>query len=133
MRNPLVKANSLIFGQINRVREWHQLPRPLALLNLRTFRDELRERNLYDAGVPEPDENGAPPRELPKHRTYDGAMNDPRHPEMGKAGVLFGRNHPLGVTVPEKPPRLMTPSPRVVSTQLLNRETFLPATSLNVL
>jgi hypothetical protein len=113
MRNPLVKANSLIFGQINRVREWHQLPRPLALLNLRTFRDELRERNLYDAGVAVEDDrpaNGGP-QELPKHRSYDGAMNDPRHPEMGKAGVRFGRNHPLGVTVPEKPPRLMTPSP----------------------
>jgi hypothetical protein len=135
MRSPLGKANELIFSQVNRVVEWHKLPRPLALLNLRAFRDELRERNLYDSGVavndPEPVTDG--PVEVPKYRTYDGSMNDPRHPEMGKANVRFGRNHPLGVTTPEKPPRLMTPNPRTVSTTLLNRDTFKPATSLNVL
>ena len=48
MRNPLVEANKAFFGQVNKVREWHKLPRPLALLNLRAFRDELRELNLYD-------------------------------------------------------------------------------------
>ena len=26
MRNPLVAANSAIFSQVNRVREWHRLP-----------------------------------------------------------------------------------------------------------
>src|SRR5207244_2907817 len=112
---------------------WHKLPRPLALLNLRAFRDELRERNLYDTG-PGEDAGSAGnggPEELPKYRTYDGSMNDPRHPEMGKANVRFGRNHPLGVTVPEKPPKLMTPNPRTVSTKLLNRDTFKPATTLN--
>jgi hypothetical protein len=140
MRNPLVKANSAVFSQVNRVREWHELPRYLALLNLRALRDELREMNLYDPatapeGAAEPG-NGhvsADPAEIPKVRTYDGAFNDPRHPQMGKAGVQFGRNHPLGVTVPEKPPKLMTPNPRRVSLELLNRDTFKPATSLNVL
>src|SRR5207244_5958013 len=114
---------------------WHKLPRPLALLNLRAFRDELRERNLYDTG-PGEDAGSAGnggPEELPKYRTYDGAMNDPRHPEMGKANIRFGRNHPLGATVPEQPPKLMTPNPRTVSTSLLNRDTFKPATTLNVL
>ena len=47
MRNPLVKANSMLFEQVNKVVPWHELPRPLALLNLRAFRDELREMNLY--------------------------------------------------------------------------------------
>jgi hypothetical protein len=139
MRNPLVKTNSLIFSQVNKVREWHKLPRPLAILNLRAFRDELREMNLYDAPDAEqaaPDgagDGGVAVEEVPKHRTYDGRMNDPAHPDMGAAGVRFGRNHPLGITVPERPPWLMTPSPRIVSTQLLNRDTFKPATSLNVL
>jgi heme peroxidase len=138
MRNPLVKANSLLFQQVNRVRDWHKLPRPLAILNLRAFRDELRDLNLYDSGedTPTVEEDGAgrvAVQELPKHRTYDGSMNDPAHPEMGKAEVRFGRNHPLGVTIPEKPPQLMTPSPRTVSTRLLNRDTFKPATTLNVL
>jgi hypothetical protein len=136
MRNPLVMANAMFFHQVNRVREWHKLPYPLALLNLRAFRDELRERNLYDQPEKGVEGNGAGSvtvEEVPKHRTYDGAMNDPRHPEMGKANVRFGRNHPLGVTTPEKPPRLMTPNPRVVSTSLLNRDTFKPATTLNIL
>jgi hypothetical protein len=138
MRNPLVKANSIFFHQVNRVRDWHKLPRPLAILNLRAFRDELREMNLYDSADAQPraDEDGAVSvtiEEMPKFRTYDGSMNDPAHPEMGKADVRFGRNHPLGITVPEKPPRLMTPSPRIVSTHLLNRDTFKPATTLNIL
>ncbi len=144
MNQRLVKANEAIWHQVNRFREWHTLPRPLAALNLRAFRDELREANLYDTS-PE-DEARAAGRdggsngkaavtveEVPKHRTYDGSMNDPAHPEMGKANVRFGRNHPLGVTIPEKPPRLLSPSPRTVSTKLLNRDTFKPATTLNVL
>jgi hypothetical protein len=139
MRNPLVRANSLFFQQVNRVRDWHKLPRPLAILNLRAFRDELRELNLYDSdGADHGSGNGdGAPRtavtELPNHRTYDGSMNDPAHPSMGMANVRFGRNHPLGITVPEKPPQLFTPSPRTVSTRLLNRDTFKPATTLNVL
>ncbi len=142
MQNPLVRANAALFHQVNKVREWHKLPRPLALLNLRAFRDELREMNLYDPSLEDGadgadgDGDGAAAtavEEVPKYRTYDGSMNDPRHPEMGKAHVRFGRNHPLGVSVPEKPPELMTPSPRTVSTQLLNRDTFKPATTLNVL
>ena len=43
VKNPLVKANSMLFEQVNKVVPWHELPRPLALLNLRAFRDDLRE------------------------------------------------------------------------------------------
>jgi len=139
VNNPLVKANELLFRQVNKVREWHELPKYVGLLNLRAFRDELRELNLYDTNVSE--ENGGdgatataiPAEELPKHRTYDGSLTDAQDPDMGKAGMRFGRNHPLGMTFPEQPPRLMNPNPRVVSTRLLNRDTFKPATTLNVL
>ena len=48
MANPLARANSALFKRVNRAREWWELPKPLALLNLRAFRDELRELNLYD-------------------------------------------------------------------------------------
>ncbi|MCW3040723.1 MAG: peroxidase [Solirubrobacterales bacterium] len=144
IRRPLRKANALAFSQVNKVVDWHRLPLPLALLNLRAFRDEMREANLYDPAYvdPPPAANGsgggsangsAGVREIPKHRTYDGAMNDPAHPDMGKAGVLFGRNNPVGVSVPETPPRLMTPNPRLVATSLLARDTFKPATTLNAL
>lgn len=140
MANPLVKANQEIWKQVNKAREWYDLPKPLALLNLRALRDELRETNLFDPSSQVESPAGAngssepvAPETLPKHRTYDGSMYDAEHPEMGKAGVRFGRNHPLGMTYGEKPPSLLSPSPRVVSTQLLNRDSFKPATTLNVL
>src|SRR6185436_16066470 len=135
MRNPLVKANSMVFEQVNKVVPWHELPRPLALLNLRAFRDELREMNLYGTDAP-PDQNGgngaAAVAEVPKYRTYDGAMNDPAHPEMGRAGVRFGRNHLLAITIPEQMPQLITPNQLTDSNQILNREKLIPATTLNV-
>ena len=127
----------MFFERLNKVVDWHELPTPAALLNLRAFRDELREANLYDTAPPQVESDGpdtaVPLEELPPYRTYDGSLNDPAHPNMGKAGVVFGRNHPLGVTVPEKPPRLMTPNPRTVSQTLLVRDEFQPATTLNVL
>ena len=131
MPNPLVRANSALFKQVNRAREWWQLPRPLALLNLRAFRDELRELNLYDTA----ERTGEPMRieDLPKYRTYDGSLQDPSDPEMGRVGTRFGRNAPPGTTFPEPMPQLMAPSPREVSLKLLSRDTFKPATTLNVL
>src|SRR5438045_2569153 len=115
MRNPLEKANALFFEQLNKVVDWHELPTPAALLNLRSFRDVMRADNLYDQSAmvesDGPDEPVAL-EELPAYRTYDGSMNDPAHPSMGKAGVVFGRNHPLGITIPETLPKLMEPNPR---------------------
>ncbi len=52
---------------------------------------------------------------------------------MGSAGTRFGRNAPLSDVTPEPMPAIMTPSPRVVSRELLTRETFTPATTLNLL
>jgi len=63
-------------------------------------------------------------------RTADGTYNDLNKPRMGSAGTRFGRNVPLDRTFPD---RVTQPSPRVVSRELLTRETFLPATGLNVL
>jgi Animal haem peroxidase len=129
--NPLTRVNSVFFGQLNRARQWWQLPKPLALLNLRAFRDDLRELNLYDTrgtnGQPLPIEK------LPKYRTYDGSLQDPMDPEMGMVGTRFGRNAPADATAPEEMPRLLQPSPRDVSTKLLYRDSFKPATTLNVL
>ena len=36
------EVNSTAFRQVNRVREWWQLPLPAALLNLRAYRDDMR-------------------------------------------------------------------------------------------
>jgi hypothetical protein len=135
----LVRANIALWHRVNQKVQWHKLPGLLQLLNLRAFRDEMRELNLYDqAQMDNAGGNGATappeaPAEVPPYRTYDGSGNDPLHPEMGRAGAAFGRNHPLGLTIPETMPRLMTPSPRRISLELLARDVFKPATTLNSL
>ncbi len=127
-------VNSRVFRQVNRARDWWELPLPAALLNLRAYRDDLRNYNLYDTRTPAENGGGAATHDgLPKYRTYDGSHQDPQDPEMGMVGSRFGRNAPSDATAPEQMPQLMSPSPREVSTALLNRDTFKPATSLNVL
>jgi hypothetical protein len=128
------EVNSTVFRQVNRAREWWQLPLPAALLNLRAYRDDMREFNLYDTRAPS-DGDAAEELldQLPKHRTYDGSLQDPLDPEMGQVGTRFGRNAPTDATAPEEMPELMTPSPREVSQKLLYRDSFKPATTLNVL
>jgi hypothetical protein len=128
------RVNSTIFRQVNRTREWWRLPTPVALLNLRAHRDDLRQYNLYDTRAPVSEDGGPATRDdLPKYRTYDGSRQDAADPEMGMVGTRFGRNAPAEQTAPETMPRLLQPSPRDVSLKLLNRDTFKPATSLNVL
>ena len=50
---------------------------------------------------------------------------------MGRADTRFGRNVPIEYTYQD--PRMMEPNPRVVSRELLTRDSFRPATTLNVL
>jgi Animal haem peroxidase len=127
------KVNATVFRQVNRVTDWWHLPTPVALLNLRGLRDDLRESNLFDTRGPSG--NDAPPttEALPKHRTYDGSFQDPTDPDMGRVGTRFGRNAPTEATEPEPMPQRMEPNPREVANRLLLRDQFKPATSLNVL
>ncbi|MER5939296.1 peroxidase family protein [Streptomyces sp. NPDC001928] len=122
------------FALLNRYVPWHRLPVQLSLLNLVFLRRVLRRLNLIDT---EPRE--APPRaqrvpepipeRLRGERSYDGTYNDLSDPRMGAVGSAFGRN-----LRPEHRPDLFdTPNPVTVSRRLLYRESFLPATSLNVL
>jgi heme peroxidase len=126
------KARRRAFEEANkRGVNWWDLPLPGQLAALALFREDLREFNLYDTETPE---NGgvAVTAEPPPYRTYDGAQTDPENPTMGKTGTRFGRNVPLEATYPEEQ-SMLDPSPRLVSTKLLNRDTFKPATTLNVL
>src|SRR2546423_2522372 len=93
------RVNSAAFKRVNSARNWWELPKPLALLNLRAFRDELRSYNLYDTRAP----NGDPAatEDLPPYRTYDGSQTDPVDPQMGMVGTRFGRNAPADATAPE--------------------------------
>jgi hypothetical protein len=126
------RVNSRIFKRVNQTREWWDLPTPLGLLNLRAFRDDMRQKNLYDTGNGKP-AVVTPPEELPDHRTYDGTLQDPTDPKMGSVGSRFGRNIAPDATAPEPMPAFMEPNPREVSLRLLRRDTFKPAETLNVL
>ena len=46
------QVNSTVFRQVNRVTDWWNLPTPVALLNLRGLRDDLRTSNLHDTNAP---------------------------------------------------------------------------------
>jgi hypothetical protein len=130
--NPVGKAKKAVIEKVGERREWWELPLPAALVMLSSFRDDLRQFNLYDTEAPENGSSAAEVAEPPKYRTYDGSQTDPDDPDMGKTGMRFGRNVPIEATYP-KEQEFLDPSPREVSNKLLNRDTFKPATSLNVL
>ncbi|KHO19997.1 peroxidase [Mycolicibacterium setense] len=113
---------------------WDKFPPWIGLGVLIGVRDALREHNLYDAYRGKPP---APPEHTPAEyltiRTVDGSYNDLSAPSMGMANTRFGRNVPLDKGHAEQAPNLMDPNPRVISNELLRRDTFKPATTLNVL
>lgn len=126
------RVNSVVFKQVNRAREWWQLPTPAGLLNLRAYRDDLRKLNLYDTEERDPSIE-VPIEQLPKYRTYDGSQQDPSDPHMGQVGTRFGRNVDPLASAPESPTQMLDPNPREISLRLLRRDSFKPATTLNVL
>jgi hypothetical protein len=115
---------------------WWRLPSYTGGLVLAGLRVRLRESNLQDTErLPSAGVDGPPPdgdRHLTA-RTADGSWNDLSVPTMGRAGARFGRNVPNDRTYPEADDRLLEPSPRQVSRELLTRHELIPATSLNML
>lgn len=124
------------FRIVNRYREWHRLPKWLALFNLGALRIELRRHNLHDTdGDLTREKPACPFHPLPaarKMRTPNGTRNDLRYPAMGCRGSRFGRNVPRTITAPDLS-RLFTPDPLLVSQRLLARKKFIAAESLNLL
>jgi Animal haem peroxidase/Catalase len=120
---------------VNRYVEWHRLPVPLGLLNLEAFRYVLRKQNLFDTQVRDAPPTARPVPPIPPDersrlsRSIDGSGNDLSAPAMGAVGSAFGRN----VKPSYRPDLFDQPNPVVVSQQLLYREQFLPARSLNLL
>lgn len=115
---------------------WDRLPRPFGLFVLFGLRNILRQRNLYDTtAIPSMHAPHAGPLDARylAARTLDGTYNDLQHPSMGMAGSRFGRNVPLKYTYPEREPAILTPNPRTISRELLTREKFQAATTLNCL
>ncbi|MBV9578857.1 MAG: peroxidase [Chloroflexi bacterium] len=114
---------------------WWRLPTLPAILVLLAARTVYRQKNLYDTGVL-PTVHPVHPEPLQQRyvtaRTPDGTYNDLHLPSMGAANMRFGRNVPLDETAAEVS-SLFDPNPRVVSHDLLTRDTFRPATILNLL
>jgi hypothetical protein len=135
VRNVVLSAASrVVLGVLNRIRPWWRLNVRLGLLSLDSYRHVLRRDNLIDTEpqeappsarpVPDP-----PDEETRTRRTFDGSFNDLSVPKMGAVGATFGRNLP-----PDYRPELLNePNPITVSQKLMHRETFRPATSLNLL
>ena len=136
MSRPLpVRVLSKTFERVNRGRQWYELPlTPLRALNLLALRLDLRDRNLFDTRDPIQEKGTEePPKEALTARRPDGRWNDLNDPDMGSTGRAFGRNIDPKRIKPEKPPRLYDPNPRTVSLELMTREKFKPAETLNAL
>ena len=122
-------------GWIDRRFAWHRLPVPFGLIVIIGERIKLRIDNLHDTSgfatlpTPQPQAKGT---EFLGYRMAEGTFNDLRDPRMGSANTRFGRNIPNQFTWPDPEPQIMNPNPRVVSRELLTRDSFVPATSLNM-
>ena len=112
---------------------WSTLPTPLGVVLLVGIRNRLRAENLLDTSSAK---GGTGQQAIPDRartaRTADGTFNDLDQPAMGSAGSRFGRNVPIKGTHPDRD-RLLTPNPRTVSRELMTRDEFIPATTLNVI
>lgn len=154
---PVARLYVWFFQALNLVVPWYRLSTWGALINLGALRIVLRQRNLHNTSTV-PVSNAAGLSTLPpfnpldlKQRNLDGYYNDLNNPRMGSSsdpdlsdansmyfeksnpGARFGRNIPLDEAFPEPEPELMSPSPRLVSTELLARRAFIPAPTLNFL
>jgi hypothetical protein len=115
---------------------WPKLPPYIGLAVLLGERVKLRMENLHDTSEfttlpqPEPQAKGI---EFLRQRMPEGTFNELRDPRMGATNSRFGRNVPNEFTWPDPEPQIMRPNPRSVSRELLTRDSFVPATSLNML
>lgn len=136
VRTPMFsRLHASLATAVDRKLGWPSLPLPLQLLTLAGIRWRLRQKNLHHTTTPATSYPPIPPLEGGRHliaRTADGTYNDLDDVRMGSAGTRFGRNVPIELAFPAND-RIMQPSPRVVSRELLTREQFIPATTLNVL
>jgi hypothetical protein len=122
--------------RVDKRRGWDKVPKLFGLVLLKGIQHRLRSRNLVDTDSIAPVEASipaAPPQGALTGRTIDGTFDDLDVPAMGSAGTRFGRNVPLRDAFPDAEAKMLTPDPRVVSRELLTRETFTPATTLNLL
>ena len=134
---PGSRFSSLFDGlaeKVDRRIGWHRLPLPVGLLTLIGLRDRLREQNLYDTGRGEIDRPDDRRRRAPPHRAHDRRLvQRPRRPADGDHGQPLRPQRPAPVHVSRAARALLDPNPRLISRELLTRDEFQPATTLNLL
>lgn len=133
---PLWKAFDAAAQYVDHKKGWHRLPLLPGLLVIVGLRNILRQHNLHDTGtIPAENEPELVAFEarFTTERTADGTYNDLSAPQMGRAGSRFGRNIPLESAWPESETEMLEPDPRVVSRELLTRDEFVPATTVNAI
>jgi hypothetical protein len=134
--SPLLAFFARLAVRVDNSIGWDKLPTPVALPILILLRSVYRWRNLYDTSTLPSMSTPEPIAENNRYltaRTADGTFNDLQEPAMGSAGRRFGRNVPLEQAYPEPEPAILEPNPRMVSRELLTRDQFIPATTINVL
>jgi len=129
-----VRIGTRLFLGLNKVVRWDALPTWPGVANLVALRHVFRHENLTSTDDPS---EACPlrgvPAEAQRARSDDGSYTDLVRPRAGMCGARFGRNGPLAKVVYDDALRLHTPDPRQVSDQLLRRDAFRPATTLNLL
>jgi hypothetical protein len=123
--------------RLDRTFGWDHLPLPLGVMTLFGLRQRLRERNLYAVETPPPTGQALAEARLSVNawsRDREGRFNDFEDPMMGAALTPFGRNSPwVGDATFAGATFSGIPSPEAVSSELLTRDVFQPAPTLNLL
>ncbi|MUL82446.1 MULTISPECIES: peroxidase family protein [unclassified Mycolicibacterium] len=133
-RSSTATLGARVAQQIDQSVGWARLPKAIGLAVLVGLRHQLRTSNLYAAEpAPIPPSGPVDPGDYLGARTRDGSYNDLKDPRMGAVGCRFGRNVPPEYSYPESAQRLLDPNPRLISRTLLTRDSFQPATTLNLL
>ncbi|KAJ2960793.1 hypothetical protein NQZ79_g3838 [Umbelopsis isabellina] len=96
-------------------------------------RDRLLQHNLFDSYA---SSAAKPPSATcgdaeKRARTLDGSCNNLEEPSMGMVGYRFGRN--IAPEWVEDGSRLLEPNPREVANELLLRDEFKPAETINMM
>ncbi|NRA64158.1 MAG: peroxidase [Pseudobacteriovorax sp.] len=104
----------------------------VSLVILASTRESLLNNNMFETNDSYPEDVHCDDSTLTA-RTIDGTCNNLDIPAMGAAGIRFGRNVPLESTYGETGEELLTPNPRDISLELLTRDEFVPASTLNFL
>ena len=112
--------------------QWYEQPSLILQIRaLSKLREDLREKNLFEAHDIRPkDDLGEPTEQAKRARTADGTFNDLADPWMGASGTGFGRNAPLEKTITHTK-KLLDPDPRLISRKLMARDSFKPAGIVN--